>query len=57
MIQKIKENCSSGWMNYEATQDGPVVEVAQEIDNEAFFPAAIKRQGHWKVWTLNWEEK
>lgn len=53
MIQKIKENCFSGWTNYEATQDGPVVELPQEIDNEAFYPAAIKRQGHWKVWTLN----
>lgn len=49
MIQKIKGNCFSGWMNYEAIQDGPVVEVAQEIDSEAFYPAAIRKQGHWKV--------
>jgi hypothetical protein len=31
--------------------------VVQEIDNEAFYPAAVRRQVHWKVWILNWEEK
>jgi hypothetical protein len=36
-------------MNYEATQDGPALEVVQEIDNEAFYPAAVRRQVHWKV--------
>jgi hypothetical protein len=48
MILKIKENCFSGWTNYEAIQDGPAVDVALEIDNGAFYPAATRRQDHWR---------
>jgi hypothetical protein len=33
------------------------VDVALEIDNGAFYPAATRRQDHWRDWTLNWEEK
>jgi hypothetical protein len=57
VILETKDVSFSDWMNYEGTRDEPVVVVvvagvragvAQEIDNGAFYPAAIKEQGHWK---------
>jgi hypothetical protein len=45
----------SDWMNYEGTRDEPVaalvaaaVLAAHEIGNAASYPAAIKKQSHWK---------